>query len=107
MTPTAPYRPCAAPGCPTLVPKGRCERHRQQQEQRRGTPAQRGYGADHARMRKQVLAEEPTCRRCGADGQPSDHADHIVPRSRGGTNDRENYQRLCSRCNARKARAQS
>jgi 5-methylcytosine-specific restriction endonuclease McrA len=54
-------------------------------------------------MRKRVFREEHYCRRCGADGQPTDHLDHIVPSRQGGNNTRENYQRLCANCNARKS----
>jgi 5-methylcytosine-specific restriction protein A len=106
MTPFAPLRPCAAPGCPRLVPKGKCSLHRRQAEQQRGTPSQRGY--DHAwqAVRARVLAEEAYCRHCGADGHPSDHVDHLVPRSRGGTNDRANLQRLCHACHSRKTQAE-
>lgn len=106
MTPTAPLRPCAHPGCGLLVPKGRCILHRRQAELERGSPSARGYGRAHQAMRTRVFREEPTCAGCGADGQPTDHADHIVPRSQGGTDERENYQRLCASCNARKARAE-
>lgn len=40
---------------------------------------------------------------CVACGFTQDlHVDHIVPLSRGGTNDLENLQMLCSRCNLSK-----
>lgn len=102
MSPSV-FRLCAAPGCSTLVARGRCPEHRRAAEVARGTPNARGYDAAHQAMRKRVLREEPTCAGCGADGQPGDHADHIVPSSRGGTNERANYQRLCSSCNSRKS----
>lgn len=40
------------------------------------------------------------CRACGSDGPL--HIDHRVPVSRGGTNDLENLQLLCSACNLSK-----
>ena len=40
------------------------------------------------------------CRRCGSYEQLS--IDHIVPRSKGGTDDLRNLQTLCHSCNARK-----
>jgi 5-methylcytosine-specific restriction endonuclease McrA len=101
VSPYAPWRPCAG-GCGRLVPKGRCPACRRRVEQARGTPSARGYGAAHQAMRARVFREEPDCRRCGAEGQASDHLDHIVPRSRGGTNARANYQRLCKTCNVQK-----
>lgn len=41
------------------------------------------------------------CACCGAKGIMT--KDHIVPRSKGGKNDRSNYQILCSNCNTIKA----
>src|ERR1700675_3224047 len=48
-------RPCSTPGCPELTPGGQCESHRrerqQQHDERRGTSDERGYDADHRRLR--------------------------------------------------------
>ena len=64
------------------------------------TRQERGYGADHDRMRKLVLAEEPLCRECLKRDMVSATtiADHVVPKAEGGTDDRENYQGLCKPC---------
>ncbi|TBL44256.1 hypothetical protein EYA84_02100 [Verrucosispora sp. SN26_14.1] len=43
---------CAAPGCPTLVAKGRCGTHARQTDQARGTRQQRGYGPEHEAERR-------------------------------------------------------
>ena len=51
-------------------------------------------------LRRQVLREEPLCRRCKE--QPSTEVDHRLPRSRGGTDDRWNLEGLCGPCHARK-----
>ena len=58
---------------------------------------ERGYGKLHRWFRKQVLAEEPLCRMCQAEGRvtPTVIADHIVPLSQGGRTIRSNYQGLC------------
>ncbi|EPR09632.1 endonuclease [Sphingobium indicum IP26] len=60
---------------------------------------ERGYGADHDAIRKQVLIEEPYCRQCIADGVTPPRrtacADHISNRAEGGQNVRANYQGLC------------
>jgi len=71
-------------------------------------------------MRRRVFAEEGlVCAICGRPGyevkhrnsQPSYHTavdgiylgiDHIVPRSRGGTNERKNLRVLCTYCNSKK-----
>ena len=55
-------------------------------------------------LRKQVLAEEPTCRFCGA---PASHADHLQhgPDWRQHFFDRSNLQALCAPChNAKSAK---
>lgn len=71
---------CSVPGCPTLTDAGRCEDHRREAEQRRGTARQRGYGGRHeSRFRPGVLAKHPTCVLCRT--RASVHADHW-PRSR-------------------------
>ena len=97
MTPSI-LKPCAQPGCAALVLKGRCPTH----QLVRPTSTARGFGRAHQALRARVFAEEPTCRHCGADGHPSDHADHIVPTRQGGPNTRENLQRLCHACHSRK-----
>jgi ATP adenylyltransferase len=54
-------------------------------------------------VRYQVLARDRICQLCGAT---RDHerleVDHIVPRSRGGSNDPDNLQVLCAPCNRAK-----
>ena len=52
-------------------------------------------GPGWAAMRRRVLAEEPTCRSCGA---PATDVDHIIPLANGGTSDRSNLQALCGPC---------
>ncbi len=51
-------------------------------------------------MRERVLAEEPLCRLCLERGRavPTKIADHIIPKAEGGSDDRENYQGLCTPC---------
>jgi len=65
---------------------------------RRASRQERGYGRDHERMRERVLVEEPICRECLKHGMvnPTEIADHIIPKAEGGTDDRDNYQGLCS-----------
>lgn len=79
---------CSVPGCPEYTDQGgRCDQHRQEAEQRRGTARQRGYGSGHAsRFRPAVLARDPACVCPGcpscqpAEARPcaarSAHADH-------------------------------
>lgn len=58
--------------------------------------------------RYQVLKRDRRCQLCGAG--PEDavlHVDHIVPRSRGGSNDLDNLQVLCQACNLGKSNTDS
>jgi 5-methylcytosine-specific restriction protein A len=106
--PRAPLRPCRHPGCPELTDRGYCLPHRhtnyQQDGQRRGSAARRGYDRHHQRWRALVLARDPLCRACLAVGlsTPSDTADHRIPLERGGTWAIENGQGLCTPCHNRK-----
>lgn len=49
------------------------------------------------RLRAAVLARDPVCRAPGC-GLPSVHADHIIPRGRGGADALENLRGLCMSC---------
>lgn len=98
-------RPCSYPGCPNLVHEaGRTycpEHHKQRQReynQKRGSPASRGYDAEWRRTRAAFLEVHPTC----ACGRPATDVDHIVPKERGGTDDWSNLEALCHSCHSRK-----
>lgn len=58
---------------------------------------ERGYNANHDRIRRVMLREEPFCRECRKEGRETKatHADHIKPKCLGGSDARENYQPLC------------
>lgn len=71
------------------------------QKVRRQKTAERGYGARWRRLRMGVLAEIPWCQVCG---QPATDVDHILPKSRGGTDHRENLQSLCHSCHSKKTK---
>lgn len=79
-------RPCPRVGCHELIEPGQraCPDHAREADQRRGTPAQRGYvGTDWRQVRRVVITRDPTCTcsdqrhghgsRCA---QPSTVADH-------------------------------
>src|SRR6266567_5534430 len=55
-------RPCSTPGCPELTTGGPCQSHlrtRQlEHDLRRGTSSERGYDADHRRMRIQCFRRD-------------------------------------------------
>lgn len=102
--PFATLRLCVTPGCPNRVPQGACAPCSRRREQARGTSTERGYGSAWQKIRLAVLVEEPLCVRCLAQGivKPSEEVDHILPKSRGGTDDRSNLQGLCRTHHSRK-----
>ena len=70
------------------------------------TRQQRGYGRDHERMRDHLLQTVILCEECKRQGslpRVGTHADHIVPKAKGGTDERSNYQLLCASCHALKS----
>lgn len=84
MTKSLRWRVCSTPGCPEYTQHGKCDTHRREAEQQRGSARHRGYDRDHeTRFRKPVLQRDPKCV-CTAEGhghrgpcgQPSRHADH-------------------------------
>ena len=112
--PGKPARPCRWPRCPQLTNarSGYCEAHlkasRAQQDARRGTAAQRGYGARWQRASKVYLAEHPLCAMC-LSKQPSrvtaaTLVDHIIPHKGDPALfwDRANWQSLCEDCHNEK-----
>lgn len=110
--PTAALRPCATAGCPELVAKGRCSKHERVAEvfdrQRRGTAAERGYGARWQQARLVYLASNPLCRPCSKKSPPRVTAatvvDHVTDH-KGDQRlfwDQANWQPSCEPChNAR------
>jgi 5-methylcytosine-specific restriction endonuclease McrA len=58
-------------------------------------------------VRYDVLKCDRKCVLCGAapelDSDVRLHVDHIVPRSKGGSNDMSNLQALCAECNLGKS----
>lgn len=119
--PRKPLKPCSVPGCSVLVERGRCEKHSRRPSTRPAAEtraawyeqARRMY--DSARWRfgwqPQLLAEQPLCASCKADGRvtPATVADHIRPH-RGDPElfwDWSNLQGLCEACHNRKSRQEA
>lgn len=69
----------------------------------------RGYGASWDRLRKVILAREPLCRTCTAQGRVTvaTHVDHIKPKAKGGTDEERNLQPLCAPCHELKTAKES
>lgn len=68
------------------------------------TTTERGYGWQHQKDRKRLLAQEPLCRECRKHGRVTEAtiADHIKPLAQGGSKSFKNLQPLCIPCSAAK-----
>ena len=101
--PRMPDHPCAHPGCPRLVPRGRkyCEEHAAQHPEEVRPASERGYGSAWRRARKRYLEAHPLCVECMKEGRytKATDVDHIVPHSKGGQDTLENTRICCRRCN--------
>ena len=62
--------------------------------------ADRIRGRRWMRIRRLMLAAGPVCAACGK--RLAEEIDHILPLSRGGTNERKNLQCLCGPCHGQK-----
>ena len=105
---------CTWPGCAELTDGGRCPKHRAQVnhevDARRGTAAERGYGARWQRVRDAYLKAHPLCVKCGELGilKAAADVDHIIPH-RGDPVlmwDEKNFQSLCKRHHSEKTAAE-
>ena len=107
--------PCRKPGCGSLCRDGTgyCEAHRNtrwEQHQRGRTPEQQGYGIAWKRLRQVVIRrDQGLCQQCKRDGKirSGTDVDHIVAKSRGGTDDMSNLELLCRSCHASKTARES
>lgn len=101
-------RPCLDCGRLHSNPS-RCDHCQSAANVRRGSATQRGYGKSWQALRKQVLAEWLTTNGAVCPGwnrprHASDRltVDHIRPKAKGGTDERENLSVLCHSCNSAK-----
>lgn len=99
-------RLCIEPKCPLFVVAGlRCSRHAAAFEANR-SPRRKEYNAEVYRsVRRRLLSGAYPCNECGTWNDLT--VDHLVPISRGGTNNPSNLQVLCRRCNARKGSSET
>lgn len=110
--PTGALRPCRMPACPELVERGYCPAHQQAaqvaDQRRRGTAAERGYGARWQRARAVFLSANPLCRPCSKKTPPqitpATVVDHVTDHKGDQVLfwDEKNWQPSCEPChNAR------
>ncbi|WP_374101419.1 MULTISPECIES: HNH endonuclease signature motif containing protein [unclassified Streptomyces] len=76
--------PCAKTGA---------KRRERKRQHPRPSPWARGYNTQYLKARAAILAATPLCAICYS--RPATTADHIVPLSRGGTNDIQNLRPAC------------
>lgn len=101
-----PNHRCNNPTCRTLIREGSyCEVHDfkkhkrkrddldRQKDRERGTSHERGYGARWKIFRRIILAERGICEDCHV--RPATDVHHIIKKSEGGPDTRENVMALC------------
>lgn len=105
--PFKPKRPCSQTGCPKLTDGRFCEEHAKEEAKRyercqRDPAMKKRYNRTWKRIRDRYIKEYSLCGRCQKAGKfiPSEEVHHIIPLSRGGTNDTENPTALCSSCHS-------
>jgi 5-methylcytosine-specific restriction endonuclease McrA len=96
-------------GCGRLKEQSPCVgcsgEYQRRRDARRGNSSQRGYGYAHRRNSAHVGVGSTHCPRCGSTYTHDNPMtrDHIIPKSKGGMNNKENYQELCRTCNSSKS----
>lgn len=101
---------CRVRGCSALTAEasGYCAQHKHHgwvQHQRGRSRHQRGYGAAWEKARQAcLLRDRGLCQACLALGRvsPATTVDHVIPKSRGGTDALGNLRALCTACHGAK-----
>lgn len=65
------------------------------------SPASRGYGSRWQKLRSVIMARDKhLCQPCLSKGRPTPatQVDHIIPKSKGGTDDSDNLRAICTPC---------
>ena len=106
--PRIPDHPCAHPGCPRLVARGKkyCPEHQGEHPAEVRSAVSRGYGKAWQKARAKYLEAHPLCVMCMQRGVyvKATVVDHIRPH-RGDYQlfwDRNNWQALCKTCHDKK-----
>ncbi|WP_328478506.1 HNH endonuclease [Actinoplanes sp. NBC_00393] len=81
---------------PTPYGVSRCSNHKPTR-QHSASASRRGYNYQYQLNRRTLLEGSPLCSLCGLIVATT--ADHVVPLSRGGTNELTNLRPACGPCN--------
>ena len=105
--PTAPLRPCSAPGCPNRTAGGRCDVHADLARKQRGTWTS-VYGSEWPRIRLDYLSLNPVCVLCGRLAQVAQHLPRgirLLGRQKGlDPHADESLRALCISCHGKETR---
>ena len=110
--PRIPDHPCAHPGCPRLVARGRkhCDIHACMHPEESRSAASRGYDRRWQKARKRFLESHPLCEECKKRGRyvAATDVDHIVAHRGDQTLfwDQNNWCALCHSCHSKKTAAE-
>lgn len=103
---------CRAPGCGTACDGPYCAAHLTAAHRLfsypRESPTARGYGRRWEKLRRMALARDLVCQigiLCGGTARATE-VDHIVPKSKGGTDSLDNLQGACHACHSHKTATQ-
>jgi 5-methylcytosine-specific restriction enzyme A len=102
----SPLYPCRHYACKELLSiRGFCEIHIKDasgwNKSSRKSATERGYGWEWTKLRKQIMQRDNgLCRPCLARHLViyATEVDHIVPKSKGGTDAESNLQAICKKC---------
>ncbi|MHB1154526.1 MAG: HNH endonuclease [Eubacteriales bacterium] len=107
--PYKPKRPCAYPGCGLLAEHEQyCAEHKKvidkhYNKYERDPATNKRYGRSWKRIRDRYIKAHPLCEECQKDNRivAAEEVHHILPLSKGGSNETTNLMSLCKSCHSR------
>ena len=106
--PRKPKAVCRYFGCEELTENRYCQKHRRELDRqynkyKRAPNTYKRYSGKWRSIRKKYISSHPLCEKCKDDKMltPASEVHHIIPLSRGGTNDENNLMSLCKSCHSK------